>query len=81
MTPEMFWSNTEVDYVKPFCRFGVSKDEESREAFRWKNTQPLLKNDHQLIGTKFSFLDYQLQNIKAYQFLKLNDQEYNENFD
>ena len=75
MTPEMNWSNIEIDHVKPICMFDVSKDEELREAFCWINTQPLLKKDHQPKGTKFSFLDYRLQFIKAYQFLKLNSHE------
>ena len=39
-TPEMNWSNIEVDHVKPICMFDVTKDEELKEAFNWKNTQP-----------------------------------------
>ena len=73
MTPEINWSNTELDHVKPICMFDVSKDEEIKEAFSWKNTQPLLKHDHQKNGTKLNFLDYHLQFIKAYQFIKLNE--------
>ena len=74
-TPDMNWSNIEIDHVKPIRLVDVSKDEELREAFNWKNTQPLLKKYHQQKGTKFNFLDYQLQFIKAYQFIKLIDQE------
>ena len=74
-TPEMNWSNIEIDHVKPICTFGVSKDEYLKEAFSWKNTQPLLKHIHHQKGTKFNFLDYQLQFIKAYQFIKLNGLE------
>ena len=57
MTPEMNWSNTEVDHVKPICMFDVSKDEELGlgEAFCWKNTRPLLKKCHQQKGTKFNY--------------------------
>ena len=76
-TPEMNWSNTELDHVKPIRSFDLSKDEELREAFNWKNTQPLLKNDHQQKVTKFNFLDYQQQFIKAYQFIKLNEEGFN----
>ena len=72
-TPEMNWSNTEVDHVKPICMFDVSEEEELKEAFSWKNTQRLIKNDHQQKGTKFVFLDCQLQFIKAYHFIKLNE--------
>ena len=70
MTPDMTWDNIEIDNVKPICFFDVSKHEELKEAFSWKNTQPLLEQDHQLKGIKFNFLVYQLQFIKAYQFLK-----------
>ena len=75
MTPEMNWQNIEIDHVKAISLFDVSKDEELKEAFNWKNTQPLLKEVHQQNGTKFNFLDYQLQFIKAYQFLKVNEKE------
>ena len=74
-TPEMNWQIIEIDHVKPIFVFDVSKDEELKEAFSWKNTQPLLIKDHQQKGTKFNFLDYQLQFIKAYQFIKVKDQE------
>ena len=74
-TPVMNWSNTEVDHLKPICMFDVSKAEELREAFNWKNTQPLLKKIHQQKEIRFNFLDYQLQFIKAYQFLKLKGHE------
>ena len=53
----MTWDNIEIDHVKEIRLFDVSKDEELREAFNWKNTQPLLKHDHQKKGTKFNFLD------------------------
>ena len=66
----MNWSKIEIDHVKPICTFDLSKDEELGEAFNWKNTQPLLKEVHQQKGIKFNFLDYQLQFIKVYQFLK-----------
>ena len=53
------------------CMFDVSKDEEFGEAFNWKNTQSLLKEVHRQKSTKYNFLDYQLQFIKAYQLIKL----------
>ena len=43
MTPEMNWYNIEIDHGKPICMFEVSKDEEIREVFIWKNFQPLIK--------------------------------------
>ena len=79
MTPDMTWDNIEIDHIKPICMFDVSKDEELREAFNWKNTQSLLKEVHQQKGIKLNFLDYQLQFIKAYHFIKLNEERFNEN--
>ena len=79
MTPDMTWNNIQIDHVKPICLFDVPKDEELKEAFNWKNTQPLLKEVHSHKGIKFNFLDYQLQFIKAYQFIKLNEERFNEN--
>ena len=78
MTPDMTWKNIQIDHVKPICLFDVTKDEELKETFNWKNTQPLLKHIHQQKGIKFNFLDYQLIFIKAYQFIKLNEERFNE---
>ena len=74
-TPEMKWTNIEIDHVKPICMFDIYDDEQLKETFCLKNFQPLLKEDHHQKGVKFKFLDSQLQFIKAYQFIKLNCQE------
>ena len=75
----MNWSKIEIDYVKAICLFDVSKGAELREAFSWQNTQHLLKHDHQKKGIKFNFLDYQLQFVEAYKFLKIKEEGLNEN--
>ena len=74
----MNWTNIEIDHVKPICLFDKSKDEKLKEAFNWKNTQPIVEESHQQKRTKCNFLDYQLQIIKAYQFSKLNEEGHNE---
>ena len=53
-TPEMIWENIEMDHVKPICMFDVTKDEKLKEAFNWRNNQPLLKHDHVQKGIKFN---------------------------
>ena len=50
--------------------FGVSKHKNLQEGFEWKNTQPLLEQDRQHKGIKFSFL--------GHQFLKLNEEGLNQ---
>ena len=39
-TPGMNWTDIEIQHVKAICLIDVSKDEELREAFNWKTTQP-----------------------------------------
>ena len=75
MNPDMNWTNIEIDHVQPICMFDFLKDKELKQAFCRKNTQSLLEQDHQQTGNKVNFLEYQFQFIKAYQFVKLNDQE------
>ena len=77
MTPEMNWSNIEIDHVKAVCMFDVSDDQQLKAPFSWKNAQSLLKHDDHQKGTKFIFLDYQLQYIKAYQFIELKEERLN----
>ena len=73
MTPAMKWTNIEIDHVKPTFLFDISNNDEIKEAFFWKNTQPLLKEIHQQKETEYNSLDYQIQFIKAYQVIKLNE--------
>ena len=79
MTPEINWSNIEIDHMKPIFMFDISKYEELRETFCWKITQPILKEIHSHKGIKFNFLDYQLQFIRGYQFLKSIEEAITEN--
>ena len=78
MTPEMNWTNIEIDHVKAICMFDVSDYERLKETFNCRNIQPLLIKDHQQKGTKYNFLDCQLQIIKSYQFLRMNEERHNE---
>ena len=75
MTPGKNWFNIQIDHEKPISMFDVSYDGKLRLTFDWKNTQPLLKEFHAEKGTKFNLLEYLLQFVKAYQFIKLVDRE------
>ena len=57
MTPDMTWDNTGIDHVKAICMFDISDEDQLKEAFCRKNTQPLLKKVHSHKGIKFNFLD------------------------
>ena len=69
MTPEMSWSNIHIDHVRPISSFDLTDKQQLLKAFNWKNTQPLLAKDNLAKGSKYSDLDYQLQFIKANDFL------------
>ena len=73
----MNWRFIDIVHVKPIFLFDVSKDKELKEAFSWENTQPLLKEIDKQKGIKYNFLDYQVQFIKKFQFLKLNEERLN----
>ena len=75
MTPEMTWDKIEIDQVKPISLFEVWNSDGLKEAISWKTPQPLFKKIHSHKGPKFNFLDYQLHFFKAYQFMKLKDEE------
>ena len=77
MTPDMTWDNVEIDHVRPISSFDISDDEQLKEAFNWRNTQPFLKEIRQKKNIKYNFLDYRLQFIKSYQFLKINEEGLN----
>ena len=79
-TPEMDWSNTEVDHVKPICMFGISDKKQLKEALIWRNTQSLFEQIHKQKGNKNNFVNYSLQLIKFYKFLKLNEEGSNQDF-
>ena len=77
MTPDMTWDNIEIGHVRPISSFDISDDEQLKEAFNWRKTQPLLKENHQKKGIKYNFLEYRLHFIKSYQFLKINEEGFN----
>ncbi len=54
----------EIDHVKPLAAFNLQIQDKLYEAFNWKNTRLISKH------TSYNELDYQLQFIKAYQFLQ-----------
>ena len=73
----MNWQTIKIDHVKPFCLFDISNDEQLKDAFNWRKTQPLLKEVHQQKRVKFNLLDYRFKFIKSHEFLKLNEEEIN----
>ena len=67
-----------MDHMRPISSIHICISEELKESFNWQNTKSLFKQNHHQKGTKYKFLDYRLQYIKAYHFVKLNEEGFNE---
>ena len=80
MTPKTKWKNIDIDHFRPIPFYDISIDEQLKVAFCWKNTRPLLNKVYSQKVRKYNFLDYQLQFITSYQFIKFNDEGINEDF-
>ena len=68
MTLEMNFNNIHIDHVKPIPSFEISNDNELLEAFNWRNTQPLQKQDNLRKSAKFNEKNYANQFKKAREF-------------
>ena len=77
-TPETIWLKVEIDHVRPISSLDVYNIEELKEIFCWKNNQPSVNQDNHQRGIKFNFVDYRLQFIQAYHFIRLNEATVNE---
>ena len=55
MASDITWDNFGIDHVKPICMFDISIEEELKDAFNWKNTQPLSKQDLQQKRSNYMF--------------------------
>ena len=78
ITAKMIWSKFEIDHLRPTSSFDVYNNGGTKEAFCWKNIQRSVNQDNNQKGTKFNFVDYRLQFIQAYQFIRLNEARLNE---
>ena len=64
-TDGMSWDNYgdwHVDHIKPCSSFDLTKDEEQRECFHYKNLQPLWGPDNLAKGSKDPFIWEQSKN-------------------
>lgn len=56
--PGMTWNNHgtvwEIDHVRPCASFDLTKPEEQRACFHWKNSKPLWKTDNRRKSSKWS---------------------------
>ena len=75
MTSEIYGSVWQVDHCLPIASFNLLDENERKKCFNWINLRPIYSNENNLKKAKIDYHLYLLQEVKAYQFLKLNGQE------
>ena len=69
-----------LDHGLAVSSFNLLDENDMKKCFNWINLRPMYVEDNTIKGDKIDLRLYLLQEIKAYQFLKLNGQEgFNEN--
>ena len=80
MTIENYGSTGQIDHCLSIASCNLSDENDMKKFFNWINLRPMYSTEHNLKGSKIDHRLYLLQQIKAYQFIKLNEERYNENF-
>ena len=62
----------------PIASFNLLDENDMKKCFNWVNLRPMFVKDNVIKGDKIDMRLYLLQEVKAYQFLKLNEEELNE---
>ena len=75
MTIENYGSVWQIDHCLSIASFNLLDENDMKECFNWVNLRPMYSTENNLKGCKIDHWLYLLQQITAYQFLRLNDQE------
>ena len=75
MTLENYGKIWCLDHCLPIASFNLLDENDIKKCFNWINLRPMYVTDNIVKGDKIDYHLYLLQEVKAYQFIKLNDQE------
>ena len=64
-----------IDHCLPIASFNLLDEKELKNCFNWINLRPMYTEENNFKRAKIDNRLYLMQEIKAYQFLRLNDQE------
>ena len=79
MTVENYGTVWQIDRCLAVVSFNLLDDNDMKKCFNWVNLRPMYVKDINIEGDKIDIRLYLLQEIKAYQFIKLNEERFNEN--
>ena len=77
MTIENYGSVWQIDHCLPIASFNILDEIDMKKCFNWVNLGPMHPNKTISKGDKIDHRLYLMQEIKAYQFLKLNEEGLN----
>ena len=78
MNLENYSSVWQVDHCLPIASFNILDEIDMKKCFNWVNLRPMYSNKNISKGDKIDHRLYLMQEIKAYQFIELNEKGLNE---
>ena len=73
MTLENYDSVWQIDHCLAVASFNLLDENDMKKCFNWVNLRPMYVKDNIIKGDKIDIRLYLLQEIKAYQYFKLNE--------
>ena len=73
MTPQNYGRISWSDHCLPIASFNFLDENDVKKCFNWVNSRPMYVKDNIIEGDKVDERLYLLQEISAYQFIKLNE--------
>ena len=77
MTVEKYSSVLQIDHCIPIASFNLLDENDVKKCFDWINLRPMYSTKNKLKNVKIDYLLYLLQEVKAYQFMKINEEGLN----
>ena len=79
MTIENYGSIWQIDHCLSIASCNLSDENDMKNCFNWVNLSPMYSTENNLKGSKMDHRLYLLQQIRAYHFINLNEEGFNEN--
>ena len=78
ITVQNYGTVWQIDHCLAVATFNLLDENDMKKCFNWFNLRPMYVRDNIIKGDKIDNRLYLLQEIKAYQFIRLNEERFNE---
>ena len=79
MTIENYGWVWQIDHCLPIVSFNLLDENDMKKCFNWVNLWPMYSTENNSKNVKIDYHLYLMQEIKAYQFIRINEERFNEN--